>query len=275
MTALNGLLGYEPTDRLVILVCDGLGSSNAANLGIANAMTNGLATTAMLSIPCPWARGAAAQHRGEDIGVSLTCLAEYDNYRWGPITSAPSLLDGDGGFPRTAEDLGEHADHEELLRECRAQIERAIGWGFDISSIGSHLDALCTRPELFDVLLEMAVEHAVPLSLPDPSVDLGYPARQLAAAEGILTPDFVVRAQHGKESRPALESALRNLRPGVTELHVRPASDTPEIRAITTNWTASVSDEHLVTADWGFRSTFGRSGAKLIGFKELRTAQRK
>ncbi len=40
-------------------------------------------------VPCPWARGAAAGYRGDDVGVHLTVNAEFDLYRWGPITHAP------------------------------------------------------------------------------------------------------------------------------------------------------------------------------------------
>ena len=83
-------------------------------------------------VPCPWARDAAAMYRGEDVGVHLTLNSEWSNYRWGPITHSPSLLDGDGGFPRTVEDVWDHADLDEVRKECRAQVERAIYWGFDV-----------------------------------------------------------------------------------------------------------------------------------------------
>ncbi len=274
MTALLERLGRRQTDRLVVLVCCGLGSSNAANLGIGAALSNGVATSAGLQVPCPWARGAAAIHHADDVGVHLTFNAEHDTYRWGPITRAPSLLDGDGGFPRTVTDLGEHADVDEVRRECRAQVERAMLWGFDPTHLGSHLDALCLRPELFDVYLELAVDAALPMSLPDPGVDVGFPARDLAAEEGVLVPDHVVCAPRGTESRGAVDAALRKLRPGVTEIQVRPAADTPELRAITGRWSANVSDAHLVTDDWAFRAALDRSGAELIGYRHLRNAQR-
>ncbi len=275
MSALLELLGRRPDDRLVILVCEGLGSFNAANLGIEAATGHGVATSARLQVPCPWARGAAAAHRGGDVGVSLTVNAEHDTYRWGPITQAPSLLDGDGGFPRTAEDLGEHADVDEIRRECRAQIDRSILWGFDPTHLASHLDTLCHRPELFDVYLDLAVNGDLPISLPDPTVDLGFPARKLAEEEGILTPDRVIVAPRGRASRDVVDHTLRNLQPGVTEIRVRPASDTPEVRAVTDRWTSMVSDKHLMTDDWAFRAALGRSGAELIGFRELRAAQRR
>ena len=101
-------LGRPADARLVLIVADALGSSNAANLAVYRSLRDGVATSAGLQMPCPWARGAAAEYRGEDIGVCLTVNAEHDAYRWGPITQAPSLLDGNGGFPASP------VDHNEL-----------------------------------------------------------------------------------------------------------------------------------------------------------------
>jgi predicted glycoside hydrolase/deacetylase ChbG (UPF0249 family) len=267
-------MGRSPDEMLLIVVSDGLGMSNAANRGVSAALTTGLATSAELLVPCPWARAAAADYHGEDIGVSLTFLAQYDRYRWGPITNAPSLLDGDGGFPRTANDLGEHADIDEVRREARAQLERAVLWGFDPTHLSSHFDALCLRPELFDVYLELAIEFRLPLSIPHAGIDLGFPARDLAADEGIMVADRVVSVPWGRESRPAVDQAIGSLEPGITEIRVRPAIDSPELRAISPTWSAHVSDAHLVTDDWSVRAALARSGAELIGYMELRAAQR-
>ncbi|MEM9131636.1 MAG: ChbG/HpnK family deacetylase [Actinomycetota bacterium] len=273
MSALLDKLGRPDDARLAIIVCDGLGSSNAANRGVHAALREGVATSAGLQVPCPWARGAT-DHLGDDIGVALTVNAEYDVYRWGPVTYAPSLLGGDGGFPTTPADLWEHADVGETRRECRAQLERAILWGFDPTHLSAHLNALCARPEFFDVYLELAIEYRLPISLPAATVDLGFPARALADAEGVLVPDHVVAAPVGVASRATLDTAIVDLAPGVTEIHVRPAVDAPELRALNPGWAAQVADAHLTTADWTFRSALARAGIELIGFRELRRAQR-
>src|SRR5207253_1805655 len=79
--------------KLVIINCDDLGMSNAVNAGVYDALRCGLATSASLMVPCPSARYAAACYPGEDVGVHLTLNAEWDHYRWGPITAAASLTD--------------------------------------------------------------------------------------------------------------------------------------------------------------------------------------
>ena len=203
MATLAERLGYPADAKLLIVTSDDLGLTHASNVATYDALRNGLASSASLMVPCPWARDAAAGYRGEDIGVNLTLNAELDTYRWGPLTHAPSLLDGDGGFPRTVEDAWEHADLEEVRRECRAQVERAIVWGFDVSHLASHLGAMQLRPEFFDVYLELAVDFGLPLRLGD-GIDervAGFPFRRLAAEEGVVFPDQVVVSPPGARRR--------------------------------------------------------------------------
>jgi predicted glycoside hydrolase/deacetylase ChbG (UPF0249 family) len=275
VTSLAERLGYGPDDRLLIINCDDLGSCHAANVGVYEALRTGLATSATLMVPCPWAREAAAHYRGEDVGVHLTLNAEYDLYRWGPITHAPSLLDGDGGFPRTVEDVWDHADLDEVRRECRAQVERAILWGFDVSHLDSHMGTLQLRPEFFDVYLELAVDFGLPLRLSGATTErlVGFPFRRLAAEEGVVFPDHFVYV-NGVGSRRAIEKTLLDLRPGVTEIYVHPAADTAELRALAPDWANRVDDHHLVTHDTGLRAMIERTGVQLIGFRELRDLQR-
>ncbi len=275
MTELAERLGYGPDDRIVIINGDDLGVSHAANAGVYESIRTGLATSATIMVPAPWAREAASRYRGEAVGVHLTLNAEYDRYRWGPITHAPSLLDGDGGFPRTIADLWDHADLDEARRELRAQVERAILWGFDVSHLDSHMGALQLRPEFFDVYLDLAVEFALPIRLSDASTEraIGFPFRSLAAEEGVLFPDHFVYAG-GVGSRKVIERAVHELQPGVTELYVHPALDTPELRAFDDHWAQRVDDHHLMCHDTSLPVMLDRAGVHRIGFRPLRDLQR-
>jgi len=268
-------LGYGHDDRLLIINCDDLGSSFAANVACYEALREGVATSASLMVPCPWSREAASRYRGEDVGVHLTLNAEHDLYRWGPITQAPSLLDGDGGFPRTAADVWDHADIDEVRRECRAQIERAILWGFDVSHLDSHLGTVVLKPEFFDVYLELAVDFGLPMRLPGASAQrtIGFPLRRLAAEEGVVFPDHFVRGR-SVGSRRTVERVVQELRPGVTEVHVHPAVDTPELRALAPDWVDRVDDHDLMGGHGTLRATLDAAGVKVIGYRELRRLQR-
>jgi chitin disaccharide deacetylase len=274
MSDLTEALGYGPDAKLLIINCDDLGSSRAANVAVYDSLRDGMATSASLMVPCPWARDAAAMYRGEDVGVHLTLNSEWDTYRWGPLTHSPSLLDGDGGFPRTVEDVWEHADLEEVRRECRSQIERAITWGFDVSNLDAHMGTMQLRAEFFDVYLEMAVDFRLPLRMSGASSErtIGFPFRKLAADEGVVFPDYFVWTQMG--SRRMIERVLFDLRPGVTEVYLHPACDTDELRSSHPDWSTRVEDYAFLTADPSLRDLIDRAGATLIGFRELRELQR-
>lgn len=277
MTTLAERLGHPPDARLLIVTAHDLGSSHAANVGVYQALRDGIATSASLMVPAPWARAAAAEHRGEAVGVQLTLNAELGTVRWGPITHAPSLLDGDGGFPRAPAELWEHADLDEVRRECRTQIERAILWGFDVSHLDSHLGALHMRPEFFDVYLDLAVEFGLPIRLPGADLErtAGFPMRTLAAEEGILFPDrLAVVPGTGVGSRRAIAQVLGDLPSGVTEVYIHPAADTPELRALAEDWTLRVDDLHMATYDPDLRRQVTAAGATLVSYRDLRDAQR-
>ncbi len=274
MSSLAERLGYAPDAKLVIVSADDLGMTHSGNVGVYDALRHGRATSASLMVPAPWGRDAAGGYRGDDIGVHLTLNAEWDTYRWGPITHSPSLLDGDGGFPRTLGDLWDHADLDEVRKECRAQVERAIYWGFDVSHLDSHLGVLQGRPEFFDVYVELALEFTLPLRLAGESAQraVGFPFRKLAAEEGLVFPDHYVSARPG--GRRTIERALFELAPGVTELQTHPAIDTEELRAACTDWPGRVEDHAYLRTDPSLADLVTRAGATLIGYRQLRDLAR-
>jgi predicted glycoside hydrolase/deacetylase ChbG (UPF0249 family) len=277
LTSLVEALGFSPADSVLIITSDELGVSFASNSGVYSSLREGMAKVAGLVVPGPWAREAAARYRGEDVGVHLTLNAEYDLYRWGPITHCPSLLDGDGGFPRTVEDFWDHADTDEVRRECRAQVERAIYWGFDVSHLSCHLGALESRPEFFDIALELAVEFALPLRLPEASAErqVGFPFRALAAEEGVISPDYLMRVSRTRSTRAAVESLLTDVKPGVTEVVLRPAADSAELRAVVPDWAERVADHELCMGDGSLKTLTALDGVHLVGYRELRDLQRR
>jgi chitin disaccharide deacetylase len=277
LTSLAEALGYPPDASLLIVTCDDLGVTHANNSGVYSALREGMGKDAGLVVPGPWAREAAARYRGEDVGVHLTLNAEYDLFRWGPITHCPSLLDGDGGFPRTVEDLWDHADTDEVRRECRAQVERAIYWGFDVSHLSCHLGALESRPEFFDVALELAVEFRLPMRLPDASAERqwGFPFRSLSAEEGVISPDHLIRVPRSRSTRSVLDQLLTGIKPGVTEVVLRPATDTAELRAVAPDWAARVADHDMSMRDDSLRVLTARAGVHVVGYRDLRDLQRR
>lgn len=269
-------LGHAPDAKLVILSCDDLGASHASNEGVLTALHDGAATCASLMVPAPWACHAANHVAADDdIGVHLTLNSEHGCYRWGPITHAPSLQSGEGGFPRTLADLWEHADPDEVLRELRAQVERAQVWGIDVTHLAPHLSSITLRPEFFDVYLELAYEFSLPIRLPSTisAEQAGFPFRKLAAEEGVVFPDHFDHDWRAG-SRARVLDAIAALQSGVTEIHIQPAVDTPEVRAFAGDAADGWIADHQLAISAELTDALDRSGAITIGFRELRAVMR-
>ena len=276
MTSLAQALGHNNDDRLLILSADLMGSTHAATAAGLSALRDGCATTATLMMTGPWARHAAdhlANADDLDVGIHLTLNAELESFRWAPLTHAPSLLDGDGGFPRTPEDLWDHADVDEVRRECRAQVERAVSWGVEPTHLTTHLLAMQQRPEFFDVLLDIAVETELPIRLEsgDAETPAGFPFRRRATEVGVSMPDHFRLVRGG--TRAHLEAVLADLAPGVTEVAFAPALAAEEIRAIDPS-AAGRFDDLAVLTDRELHARLEGLGVTLIGYRALRDAQR-
>lgn len=275
LPTLNALLGHPEDARLVILSCDDLGAFHASNVGVLTALHSGMATCASLMVPAPWSRHAVANlHPTDDIGVHLTLVSEHPEYRWGPLTYAPTLQSGDGGFPPTLDDLWEHADSEEVLRECRAQVDRALLWGVDVTHLAPHLTSITLRPEFFDVYLQLAVEYRLPIRLPSSvsTADAGFDFRGLARDAGVLFPDHFDH-DWSSGSRQRVMASIGRLQPGVTEIHVQPVIDSPEVKALGPVSSGWIDDLTLATSD-DLRTALRDAGAVMIGYRSVRDAMR-
>ena len=122
----------------------------------------------------------------------------------------------------------------------------------------------------------MAVEFALPIRLPSSitAEQAGFPFRKLAAEEGVVFPDHFDHDWRAG-SRDRVHSAIRQLAPGVTEIHVQPAIDTPEVRELAPAAAAGwVDDLALVVDDPELPRLIAEAGAVLIGYAELRDAMR-
>ena len=111
--------------------------------------------------------------------------------------------------------MWDHADLDEVRRECRAQIERAILWGFDVSHLDAHMGTLQLRPEFFDVYLELAVEFGLPLRMVSAAMEryVGFPARAVAAEAGAVFTDHL-RFVPGVGSPSDVREGHRHAAPG-------------------------------------------------------------
>ncbi len=268
MSSLVERLGLKAGARAVVITADDFGLCHAATEGVLEVLRAGAATSAGLLVAAPWAREAAARAGAFDVGVELALTAELPRYRWAPVTYAPSLLGGDGGFPSTIADLHDHADPDEVRRECRAQLDRAVLYGVAPTHLSVHRGALLGAPALFDVLVELAADARLPLRLPPREVaeHLGFPLYRLADEAGVVHPDDVVALDVVLDDPHGFCAGLG---PGVTELVGRPALDTDELRAIAPDANRRTADLDGLLAFGGLSTTLSDAGIAVLDWSAL------
>lgn len=127
--------------KYLLITSDDFGMCHAINIGIVRAMSEGAVTSTTFMAPCPWFAEAAWLARKHHLkaGVHLCLTCEWDLFRWGPLTPAPSLRAPDGGFPQGFPALAESARDEEILREFDAQIARVRAAGLEPTHIDVHM----------------------------------------------------------------------------------------------------------------------------------------
>ncbi|HEV7157876.1 MAG TPA: polysaccharide deacetylase family protein [Caulobacteraceae bacterium] len=275
MQTLTQQLGYDPTAKLLIVNCDDLGSSHAANTAIHRAMTSGIATSATLMVPCPWAQEAARMTAGLDVGVHLTLTGEYPGYRWRSLTGAASLHDADGFLPTNSPAAIARAKPADVRAECRAQIDQALAWGVDVTHLDSHMGVVQLAARLYDVYLELAVEYRLPLRMVGPRNGrlLGFKPRAKAAARGaVFTDDFF--HSWGKDTRAFLTKRIAAMKPGVAEAYGHPVDDGSELRGYDLeNADMRVADGRCFT-DPAMKAMLVKAGITPISYRPLRDLQR-
>jgi predicted glycoside hydrolase/deacetylase ChbG (UPF0249 family) len=272
---LNERLGCPADRRMVIVNCDDIGSSHSANLASLEAMERGIATSATLMVPCPWALEAVDLFRGKDVGVHLTLTAEYPGYRWRSLTGARSLHDDQGFLPRTAKEVWARAALPDVRRECRAQIEQALAWGVDVTHLDCHMGVLQVEPRYYEIYLELAHEFRLPLRMAGSRAErvLGFPIRAPADALGLLYPDEFF-FDWGRSTAELVRTKLPALRPGVTEFIVHPVLDGSELRGYDLTEAQIRIDDHACAMDPDIAQLLREERIEFVSFRPLREAMR-
>jgi predicted glycoside hydrolase/deacetylase ChbG (UPF0249 family) len=268
-------LGHSANCRLLIVNCDDLGSSHSANVATFRSIVYGVATSATIMVPCPWAREAAYMFKDFSVGLHLTLTCEYRGYRWRGLTNGASLRDKDGFFPTTTSAAVEQIDAEEARTECRTQIQAAISWGVDVTHLDSHMNVMQTRTDLYEIYLDLAEEFRLPVRIlsPEQATEQGLQARERAQARGLLFNEHMIYPWP-RRTRAVLFEEIPKLPAGVSEIFAHPALDGDELRAYDPiNADIRAHDAECLT-DPAVSDLLAQHNVKRVSFRDLREHQR-
>lgn len=287
-------LGYSNTDRVVIFHADDIGMCDATVTAYQDLLEVGALTSAALMVPCPAAREAvrvALEHPDADLGVHLTITSEWQDYRWGPVSSddpASGMLDAEGFFPRSTPEIQASGKPQAVRAELSAQIAQALAWGVDATHVDAHMGAIA-HPKFLNGAIEEAVRRGIPAMYPRLDVQ-GWRAQGFDPVGAILASQFartlerrglplvdrlyMLPLHEGGDHLEVTRQVLRELPPGITHFILHPARDTPELRAIAGDWEGRVANYQAFTNP-RMHDVIRESGVHAIGYRPIRELLRR
>jgi len=233
-------LGYPPDAKLLILHADDLAVAHSVDTASFDSLNSGAVSSASIMIPCPWLTEVAdyaKSHPDADLGLHLTLTSEWKTYRWGSVAASDkvaSLLEADGTFYSTTEEVAANAYPTDVEREIRAQVERAISVGIHPTHLDSHMGTLFSKPEFIAAYIKVAHDFQLPFLALKPS-DARAPFLSLLSSTDVIL-DAIVIANQGLRPDQTMDfylNAIKNLKPGLTEMIVHLGHDDSELQAVT------------------------------------------
>ena len=287
-------LGYSDTDRLVILHTDDIGMCQASVQAYQDLWEFGTISSGAVMVPCPWFPATAQMCRENpqmDMGVHATLNAEWDSYRWGPVSTRDlksGLLDKEGYLHREPDSVYEAVTDETAAAELNAQVERALTAGIDVTHIDSHMGTI-VNPKFVQSYLQAGMSRLIPVMLPRASAQgfdmMGVDADALAMympilqqlqTQGVPMLDglFSMPLEHEDDHIGLAKKILGGVPAGISHFIFHPSVDTPELRAICPDWKGRVANYHAFLSD-ELKNFIKDSGIQLIGYRAIREAMRK
>ena len=214
-------LGYAADAKLLIVHADDIGLAQSVNDATNKAFASGGITSGSIMVPCPWFIDFAEYYKSHpdlDVGIHITLTSEWDHYKFGgilPSTEIASLLDENGYFYPTTQEVGLHADPVEAEKEIRAQIERAIAYGITPTHLDTHMGSVLAKPELVQIYMKLGKEYGIPVFAPRMML-MGVPAEEgeMIKEEYVLVDRMFMLNVDGPDASWEEQEYLNNCLPG-------------------------------------------------------------
>jgi predicted glycoside hydrolase/deacetylase ChbG (UPF0249 family) len=225
-----------------------------------------------------------------DMGVHATLNSEWESYRWGPVSTRDAgsgLMDEAGYFHQWNDAVIANAREDAVAAELRAQVERALTAGIDVTHIDSHMGTIMDA-KFVQTYLQVGVSRLIPNMLPRASAQgfsmMGVGENELAVympilsqleAQGIPMLDglFSMPLEHDEDHIGIAKKILGEVPPGISHFILHPSVDTHELRAICPDWRARVANYNAFTSD-ELKQFIRNLGIQLIGYRQIRDAMR-
>jgi chitin disaccharide deacetylase len=286
-------LGFSNNDRAVIIHTDDIGMCHASVQAFKDLWQFGTITSGAVMVPCAWFPAVAQMCRENpemDMGVHATLNAEWDVYRWSPLSTldkASGLLDADGYFHQWHQAVYDNAKVEAVDLEVNTQISHALAAGIDVTHVDSHMGTIMS-PLFIQSYIQAAASRRLPNMLPrtdakgmqmmevnEDKLRMYEPIMQQLERMGVPMLEGIIGMplEHDLDHLGLAKKLLSELPTGITHFILHPSIDTPELRAICPDWQARVANYNAFMSD-DLKQFIEQEDIKLIGYRQIRDAMR-
>ena len=238
-------LGFSENTKLLIIHADDAGLSHSENMATIQSLENGIVNSYSIMVPCPWFYEIAMFAKNNphfDNGIHLTLTCEWENYKFGPvspISEVPSLVDENGYFFKTRDELKNNASILDVKKELQSQIEKALKFGLKPTHIDSHMYSVGASSEFFEIYKDLGDQYDLPVLLNKQLMEMVG----LNTNQNIGEKDLLVEKVHYGEFKHFKNGRLRdhynnvfdNLINGLNIILIHPAFNDSEMKGITIN----------------------------------------
>ncbi|WP_373516782.1 polysaccharide deacetylase family protein [Pricia sp.] len=281
-------LGYSQNEKLLMIHADDAGLSHSENRATIQAVVNGSVNSYSIMVPCPWSYEMmefAKDNPQFDNGIHLTLTCEWEKYRFGPVLpqkEVPSLTDGNGFFFKKREQLNRYARNEEVRRELRAQIERALLFGMKPTHLDSHMYSVAARPEFLEIYRDLGRTYGLPVFFNGQLItEMGLDAKKVLFDDELVADNLFLGTFADFEKGRLVDyydHVLDHLPSGFNVLILHPAFDDLEMRGITVNHPNFGSQWRQLDYDYftneSCRAKLGANGIRPVTWGEIKAVMK-
>jgi len=259
-------LGFPAGRKVLILHADDIGMCEEANMAVIPYLENQQIQSASVMMPCEYSDEFMQWYKANadyDIGLHLTLTSEWQTWRWSTVANkdlVPSLLNSDEFMWHSVAEVVQNAKPEEVEKEIRAQIEKALSLGVRPTHLDTHMGTLYHIDAFSKIFMDIAEEYQIPALIFDLSNDsiiqkleeMGIPITDyfIARCNDYSMPkldyfESIPRGNSYEEFRDNFFEVVKSLNPGIAEIIFHPSIESDDLKNNVSDWQQRVWEAQL------------------------------
>ena len=279
----------QPESRSLIIHADDGGLCHSVNRAIIETLKAGIVTSTSLMVPCPAFDEIAeyfSKNQQYDVGIHFTLTCGYPYKPWGPVAGkhkVPSLVDANGYFWSTVEEVLTNAEPEDVATELRAQVDRFLKSGIKATHLDSHRGVVFQDFRFLEIYVKLGLEYKIPPLLLKPTettfkaaeqqgIKLDLQKIKMLQEIGLPFLDQLFMIDENDLSFNKRENqylqTIRQIPPGVSKVIIHPGYNDEELNHLTHNGKYR-DDDRTIFSDPRTKKLIEEEKINLINWQEF------